>query len=36
MGEPTGIGALVKVRSYCLYNKGTVMEAVESLMTTTR
>ena len=23
-----------KVRSYCLYNKGTVMEAVESLMAT--
>jgi HdeA/HdeB family protein len=25
-----------KVRSYCLYNKGTVMEAVESLMATTK
>ena len=25
-----------KVRSYCLYNKGTVMEAVESLMATIR
>jgi acid stress chaperone HdeB len=25
-----------KVRSYCLYNKGTVMEAVESLTATTK
>jgi hypothetical protein len=25
----------MKVRSYCLYNKGTVMEAVEHVATTT-